>query len=159
MDSTTAAAILGFIGVVLGAFLQAILPGSRLLYWLTSKRPYHSLIGDWNSHWGPLPEGPVQQCEVLTVAGQRGVKVWGSIKMDAEPTMRWKFEGRYDGQILQLYYYPSPDALDTDSLDYGCYFLRRRTDGSFVGYSIGIGVYENPPKDNVYIDYHVMKRR
>ena len=157
MDPVILAALIGVVGVIIGAVLQAALPGSTLVARLSGKPKGHSLVGAWKSSWGPLPGGPPNSSEHLTISRQRGDRLWGHITRDEELDRVWDVEGRYDGQFLQLLYFPSRKAKDPDFLDYGCYFFRRRADGSFVGYSTGFG--EHQQGEGISTDYHELRRR
>jgi hypothetical protein len=154
MNSTIIAAIIGLVGIVVGAILKEVLPK------LLSRGPKgHSLLGDWDSSWGPFPSGPLTQYETLTIHQQRGFTIAGTSTRAEQPDKKWKVEGRYDGTFLQMYYFPSKDSKDTDFLDYGCYFLKRKAAGNFEGYSTGFGAYdEEISKEGITADYHVMTR-
>ena len=159
MDPAIIASIVGLIGIIVGAVLRETLPGFRVVMWLSGKPTRHALMGSWKSSWGPLPTGPAQHHEVLTVTRQRGDRIWGTINWDQKPDRKWGFEGRYDGQFLQLYYFPAKDAINPDFLDYGCYFFQRKADGLFQGFSTGFGSgYEGEPDDEVSTTYHELRR-
>ncbi|MBI3599641.1 MAG: hypothetical protein HY097_03240 [Nitrospinae bacterium] len=158
MDSTIVAALIGIAGIVIGAILKEVLPASRFIRFLSGKPMRHSIIGNWKSSWGRLPNGPVKYHELLKITKQSGDFIRGTITREEEPNKLWEFEGRYDGQFLQLYYFPSKDAMNTDFLDYGCYFFRRAANGSFVGYSTGFGNYEETSDEGTSTDYHEMRR-
>lgn len=144
------------IGAVLGFLLQETLSGSKIF----NKISGHSQIaGTWDSSWGPLPAGPPGHHETLVIDRQRGDRIWGTAIVDKQPDKKWNVEGRYDGQFLQLYFYPSDKSTNKDSFDYGCYFLKRRAHGDFTGFSSGFGVDDDDPKkETIYIDYHEMRR-
>ena len=156
MDSDVTAALIGVAGVAIGAVLNNVLPESSLMRWLSGKPSRASLKGRWRSAWGPLPEGPVKFEEILIISRQRGEKVWGVIDRESEPNKKWDFEGRFNDQFLQLYYFPSSKAKDADFLDYGCYFFRKKADGTFVGYSTGFGI--EGKVEGITTDYHELRR-
>jgi hypothetical protein len=58
--------------------------------------------------------------------------------MELEPDKEWEIEGRYDGHLLQLFWYPSQSSPNKYFRDYGCYFFEELTDGSFEGYAVGL---------------------
>jgi hypothetical protein len=154
MSPTIVAALIGLIGISLGAVLNEVLPR-----WLMRGPKGHSLLGDWDSSWGPYPEGPLNQREILTIESHRGDQVTGSSHRPEEPDKKWKVEGRYNGTFLQMYYFPSSDSKDTDFLDYGCYFLKRKAAGNFEGISSGFAAYdEDLSKEAITADYHVISR-
>jgi hypothetical protein len=154
MNPTIVAALVGLLGIPLGVVLKEMLPR-----WLSRGPKGHSLLGDWDSSWGPYPEGPLNQHEILTIESQHGFQIFGSSHRPEEPDKKWKVEGRYDGTFLQMYYFPSSDSKDTDFLDYGCYFLKRKAAGNLEGYSTGFGAYdENLSKEAITADYHVIHR-
>jgi hypothetical protein len=107
---------------------------------------------------GPLPHGPIAHHERLTITQQSGPSVHGLITWSTHPERRWEVDGRYDGQLLQLYYYPSKAAKDTDFLDHGCYLLKRKHDSSFIGYSIAHGLYEDNDAEGLSIAHHELHR-
>ena len=160
MNPTIIAAIIGVLGVFIGAVLKEVLPGSLVVQWFSRTPKNHNLIGDWKSSWGPLPDGPLAYHEVLTIHRQRGVNISGTASRDEQPEKKWQVEGRYDGMFLQMYYYPSGNSRNVDFLDYGCYFLKRKADGSFEGFSTGFGPFdEESSKEGITTDYHVLKRK
>lgn len=85
MDDKIIAALIGLVGIVVGAILKEVLPNSKLVNWLSGKPTRHNLTGEWVSSWGPLPNGPVKYQEVLEIERQRGDKVWGKITKNDEP--------------------------------------------------------------------------
>lgn len=105
-----------------------------------------------------MPNGPTTYREVLTVTAQRGDRIRGFITAEMNPTWKWEFDGRYNGQFLQLMYRPARDADDADFVDYGCYFLQRKANGTFAGFSTGFGKYELEPAEGISTDYHEMRR-
>jgi hypothetical protein len=155
---TVIAAIIGLLGVIVGAFLNATLPMLIQSFGRTAKR--HSLVGEWDSSWGKLPHGPLEHHEILKITKQHGVEVSGIARRIEQPGKEWEVKGRYDGTFLQMYYYPSANAKNIDFLDYGCYFLKRRADGSFEGFSTGFGTddYE-PSQEGITTEFHMLKRR
>lgn len=155
MDKDWLIAIMGLLGAVLGLWIPTLRGYQRLL----SRFRHHSLVGIWNSAWGPLPSGPTKHEEILEVSKQSGQRIEGHITRSSEPDRRWDFEGRYDGLFLQLYYFPSPEAADQDFQSHGCYFFKREPDGSFKGYSSGFGEADDGGEAGTTVDYHVLKRR
>jgi hypothetical protein len=158
MDPAVIAALIGLVGVALGAVLREVLPGSVPVAWLSGKPRGNRIVGKWRSSWGPLPEGPARFSEEVTFTHQRGDRLEGHITRQEEPNKKWAIQGRYDGQFLQLYYFPAADAKDNDFLDYGCYFFRRQADGSFRGYSTGFGAFEDRPGEGITTDFHELRR-
>lgn len=160
MEPVVTAALIAAAGAVAGAVVQAVVPGSSMMGWLKGRSTPHRLLGTWDSAWGPLPAGPVRYHELITITSQRGLRLRGFATRPEQPEKKWEVEGRYDGQFLQMYYFPSPSSRNSDFLDYGCYFLRRRADGSYAGYSAGFGNYdENTEDEGTSADYHEMRRR
>lgn len=145
-------------GVVLGAILRELLPGSRLIAWLSRKPAGHNILGAWESTWGEPPSGPFNRKENLVVSTQRHERVSGYVTREDQPKRKWEIDGRYDGHFLQMNYYPARDATDTDFLDYGCYFFSRQADGSFSGYSTGFGPFDEQPGEGLSIKIHRLQR-
>lgn len=160
MNATIIAALIGLAGIIIGAILKEVLPGSLVVQWFSRTAKGHNLVGEWDSSWKTLPDGQLTYHEVLKIDRQRGVRISGTVLRDEQPDKKWEVEGRYDGMFLQMYYYPSRSSKNVDFLDYGCYFLKRKADGSFEGYSTGFGTYdEEISKEGITTDYHVLKRR
>jgi hypothetical protein len=145
--------------VIVGALLKEVFP--LIARWSRTVKG-HNLIGIWDSAWGRLPNGPPIHHESLTFERQQGFDVSGTAVSTEQPQKKWEVKGRYDGTFLQMYYYPSGSSQDSDFLDYGCYFLRRRADGSFEGYSTGFGVDDEnggASTEGITTDYHILKRK
>lgn len=158
MDNTILAALIGIVGIIIGAILNSLLPGSKFANWLAGKSRNHTLIGTWDSIWGPLPNGPTKYQELMVITKQSGQRIKGFINKGNEPEKKWEIEGRYDGHFLMIIYYPAKDAKNSDFLDYGCYFFQRKADGSFEGYSTGFGSYEDIIGEGVTTDFHILRR-
>lgn len=159
METEIVAALIGVAGTVAGAVFGHILPTTRLFHRLSSKTQHHSLLGSWVSSWGPLPDGPVEHHETLTVTKQRGDAVEGQITRDsAQPGRVWGFEGKYDGTFLQLIYYPAEKSEDRDFVSRGCYFLQRKADGSFEGVSTGYGDDYDDGTEAFTTEFHTLRR-
>lgn len=152
--------IAGSFGIVTAAVTH-FLPTLPFIHRLSSKTRHHSLIGNWESAWGPQPKGPTKHKEILKILKQTGNRVEGIIDREEEPNRKWQVEGRYDGLFLQLFYFPAADAKDTDFLSHGCYFFTRKQDGTFEGYSTGFGDWddEKQREAGVSTDFHTLKRR
>ncbi len=159
MNPTIITSLIGvggaIIGAIIGAILNHVLPDSKFVQWFKSKSGRHSLVADWKSSWGPLPEGPLKYQETVKIYRQRGFDIWGTATRNDEPKKKWELRGRFSDQFLQMYYFPSKDSKDIDFLDYGCYFLKKTADGSFKGYSTGFG---KTSSDNITTDYHELRR-
>lgn len=156
------AALIGFAGTIVGGLVTALVPNTAWYHQLSSKTRHHSLIGTWRSAWGPLPKGPTQYEELLSITSQRGQRVEGHITMSTshEPARRWLIEGRYDGLFLQLFYFPAADPRNADFLSHGCYFFTRKADGSFAGYSTGYDNFDDDPiAEGVTTDFHTLTRQ
>jgi len=100
MDSTIIAALIGLAGVILGAILKAVLPGSRVANWMTGKSPNHILLGKWQSSWGPLPNGPVKYSEALEITKQSGQRISGFITPNK---MNSRISGRSKGNTTDTF--------------------------------------------------------
>jgi hypothetical protein len=157
MNPTVLAAIIGVVGVALGALLKEFLP--VIIAKLKPKDQVHNLVDDWMSSWGPLPNGPAKYSEDLRIYEQDGYEIKGEATRSEESGKKWEVRGRYEGQFLQMYYFPSADSKDKDFLDYGCYFLKRKSDGSFEGYSTGFGKSKGDSAEVIKTDFHSLKRK
>ena len=160
-----AIAVVSFIGAIfaalLGAWAQSWFSSRAARRHKQAEQPEpvdHSIKGPWKSAWGKLPSGPTANEERLMVTEQDGLRIRAHATMKSQPNKKWDIEGRYDGRILQLYYYPSRDAKDKDSMDYGCYFLQRDTSGRFSGVSAGYGTEDDGTPNAIFTDYHEMTR-
>jgi hypothetical protein len=154
VDPTITAAIIGgivalSIAIVKSDFFQNLLPKYRK----------HKLIGDWKSSWGPMPKGPAEYKEDIQIKKQSRYEVSGTATLTKGGSKKWEVRGRYDGYFLQLYYFPASDAMDTDFLDYGCYFFKRHSSGKFIGYSTGFGSNEVDGDEEITADYHTLERK
>ncbi len=157
-DQTSSTILAAIIGAIVGAVIQSFLPpySLRLLF---SRNPNNrSLVGYIDSYWGPAEETH-RFHEVIIISKQRGTMVWGKATRDDEPDKSWDVEGRYDGDYIQMLYFPSKESPNKDFLDYGCYFLKKNTTGIFCGFSTGFGPDEENGKDSLSTDYHEMIRR
>src|SRR5258708_28696898 len=105
MNPIVIAALIGAVGVIIGAALKEVFPLIVRLFSRPAKG--HNLIGTWDSAWGHLPSGPPIHHETLTFERQQGVDVSGTAVRDEQPQKKWEVQGRYDGVFLQMYYYPS----------------------------------------------------
>ena len=154
MDPRVSAAVIGVAGAIIGAFLNA-----WLLHWQPfSRRPKHDVRGQWKSSWGPLPKGPVNHSGLLTVEEQRDSYIKGTISVPDTPNRKWHCEGRCDGTFFQIVYFPAPDSKDGDFVDYGSFFLRRRANGVYSGFSTGFGELEDADAEGIVTDYHELRR-
>ena len=161
MSPEIVAALIGLAGSAIGGLATHFLPTLPLFHRLSSKTRHHSVVGDWDSSWGPLPSGPIKHTEFLRIEKQRGQQVEGYFEKDDLPNRRWHVEGRYDGLFLMLFYWPAEDSKDRDFLSHGCYFLTRKADGSFEGYSSGYGEGDDPDDkaEGISSDFHVLRRK
>ena len=159
MDPVLGAAMIAAGGAVAGAIVQALFPPNSISLTLRRVPRSSRMIGAWDSWWSPDPANLKRFHEVIKITKQHGDRVWGQSTRDEEPNKLWELAGRYDGHYLQLYYYPSRTSPDSDFLDYGCYFLVKRTDGTLVGYSAGLGPTEDTGADSLTADNHLMKRK
>jgi len=159
MNPSIIAALIGLGGVFFGAYLNVILPDSPLYYLLTKTKRRNNLRGVWLSEWGPLSESMTKFNEDLEIYRQRGSDIWARASRHEEPTKKWEVKGRFDGQFLEMYYYPSNKAKNIDFIDYGCYFVQRKADGSFEGFSVGFGKFDEGPGEGITTDFHKMKRK
>ena len=156
MNSTIIAALIGFAGVIITAIFT---PGSVLLDLLKRSPKLHNIKGAWLSFWGPTQSSKNKYSEDIIITNQKGLEIKGSAVQHNSPGKKWELRGRYDGQFLQMYYYPSKESKNIDFLDYGCYFLKRMADGSFEGYSTGFGLDEGGMSESTTIDHHSLKRK
>jgi hypothetical protein len=135
------------VGAIVGAFSRAaadsMIPKNLLDRLARRPAPRNRIGGEWDSWWGSDKEQVKANHEVITIVEQRGERLWGTARRDEEPGKEWELEGRFDGQHLQMIYYPSEKSSNTNFLDYGCYFFVRHASGTMDGLSIGRG----PNKD------------
>ena len=154
------ALLVSLVAAVVGALVQAF--ASRFIDWWKERKnekrqpAQPDIRGDWNSQWGPLPAGPLKYSEVIHITHQEGMKVAGWVSMKAEPGKIWIVEGRFDGQFLQMYYYPKDDLANF--IDFGCYFFVRQPEGKFIGHSSGFGNYVPGEAPETSTDYHELSR-
>ena len=118
----------------------------------------NSIIGEWDSWWGPTPEEVKRYHEIISIKRYAQDKVRGIAKRDAEPDKEWELEGRFDGHYLQMYYYPSKRSRKPNYTDYGCYFFVPDGD-TMVGLSSGKGPDEATGKDTVTTEHCLMRKR
>ncbi len=153
MESEVLAAIIAGSSAIVATIINKIFPDS--IVGVFRKIPHGgSLKGTWKSSWGPLPEGNLKYTETVKIIQQRGFEVKAiATRTENNIQRKWELRGRYDGQFLQLYYFPSKEMIDI--LDYGCYFLKKKADGSFTGYSTGFGNNDDGVSDEgITTDYH-----
>ena len=145
---------------LLELFLQALLSKSKFTEIFSRRTVPHKITGSWKSSWGPLPKGPIEEEETLVITKQIGETVKGYVTKGDEPSKKWIIEGRYNGSFLMLIYYPDMDCQNPDFLDYGCYFFKRKADGSFEGYSTGYGILKegDTTTEGTYTDYHTLEK-
>ncbi|TBB38561.1 hypothetical protein ELH44_37005 [Rhizobium ruizarguesonis] len=104
----------------------------------TDPRGIPNLLGRWKSTWLSQEEGRyVENTEVITIRRQRAQNVYGDVVSDDQDMANCAcdLKGTYIEGYLQLLW--SPGANNSDLIDYGCYFLKRQSDGSFRGYAVG----------------------
>src|SRR5579871_673868 len=135
MDSKTQSALIGAGGAVLGAAVGALI--GKIDSTDIFGKQVSNIKGDWESTWTSKDDPSKSGRETLTISKQRGTRVHGRITYEKDIAKKWEFEGRFSGQFLQLYYYPSKESR-VAFLDYGCYFFELRSTGDFEGYSVGI---------------------
>lgn len=140
------------------ALLNKFLPDNILANLGKPKPPGRSLKGSWKSSWGPLPECALKYSEDVEIIKQNGYEILAKATRTENNIRReWDIQGRYDGLFLQMYYYPVVST--TDALDYGCYFLKKKADGSFDGYSTGFGNNDDGvTEEGITTDFHHLKR-
>ena len=162
MDAGTVNALIGaggaIAGAIIGATLQSVLP-SDLFQWLGRVPPENSIVGSWDSWWGPTLEQVKTYHEVVTIRKQYKNRLWGTASRSDEPDRVWELVGRFDGHYLQMFYYPSKESSDLNFLDYGCYFFIRQGDGSMKGFSAGYGPDEATGSDTLTTEHCYMKKR
>src|SRR5262245_10009736 len=91
--------------------------------------------------------------EVITITSEKRGRIYGNVKMDETPHLKWDIEGDYDGRFLRIFYHASNDSQNKFFLERGCYFFERQGDGSFKGYSVG---YDGR-QGKVAVDEHVVR--
>lgn len=155
MDPIVIAAIIAALAAIMVAIIQKALPESHVAGWFTRTNRQDNLVGYWDSSWGPHDEKEVRFHETLHISRQNGADLWGTATRGDEPHKKWEIRGRFENRgFLQMYYFPSADSEKPDFLDYGCYFFRRISDGSFEGYSTGFGGRKG---EKITTDDHTLK--
>lgn len=156
--STILAAFIGAFGAICGAIIQAKVPILKSLRLKWGKPQIPSILGSWESMWGESYNS-LSHKEVVFVSEQLGEKIKGTISWNEKPDRKWDFVGRYDGRFVQLTYYPSSDSLNSNVIDCGCYFLERKGDGHFRGYSTGYDSgYDAESDDYISTDFHEWRK-
>jgi hypothetical protein len=160
MDSLLVNVLVGIACAVLGGFLSTIWPTHALFNrWFGRVDRSKRLVGTtWDSSWWRPRDPEKIYHEELTFTRQVGDQVWAQTTRKEEPNKLWEVAGRYDGRYLQLYYWPSPNSPEPNFLDYGCYFLLRRSSGRMEGYSSGHGPDEENQEDSLTSDNHLLVR-
>jgi hypothetical protein len=154
-------AIIAASATVLGAVIGGIFVNPRILDGLFSRRKFENLLGEWDSSWSDESDPDKMHREIVQITKQRNDRIWGVATRDSEPDKKWELEGFYQGQFLLILYSPSHEAKNKTFLDYGCYFLQRKGNGQFKGFSTGYGSDELNPdaEDKISTDPHVLRRR
>jgi hypothetical protein len=156
MDSAIWAAVIVACGAIIGAVVQALLPPNSLsrLFSRTDKRK--SLVDEWDSFWGQSLGDVRKNRETITITSQIGDRIWGKASRVNEPDKAWNIEGRCEGDYIQMLWFPAKEAKDKDFQDYGCYFLKKKANGVYAGFSCSFG---KGGEDNLTTDNHEMVRR
>lgn len=160
MTEGTLNAIIGAGGAVIGAIIAGLFKYPRIFDSLFSRRSFENLVGEWDSTW--IDEmAEKDHSEVIKITRQRNDRIWGVATRQKEPDKKWELEGFYQGQFLLILYSPSRDAKNQTFLDYGCYFLQRKGNGQFKGFSTGYGANESDSdaEDTISTDRHILSRR
>lgn len=151
--------LIGLICAVVGAIVQALIPPNALSLVFSGTPKRKSIVGEWDSWWGPTPDKVRTSYETISITKQRGDRVWGKSTRPDEPDKVWDIEGRCDGDYIQMHYFPAKESRNRDFLDYGCYFLKRKAKGIYVGFSAGFGPSEMDGEDSLSTDYHKIERK
>jgi hypothetical protein len=139
MEPSVITAIITAGGTIIGAGIGAIISRSDFINNIFLKNKKHNLGKKLESTWTEKIDGSnMTYHEIFEIEKESGTKVYGKITMDIEPDKEWEIEGRYNGHLLQLIWYPSKSAMDLYFKDHGCYFFEELADGSFDGWSVGI---------------------
>jgi hypothetical protein len=156
MDPIIVSGIIAAGGVIVGAIIQSLTPPNALKLLLTRTPKRKSIVGDWDSFWGPTAQEVRKYRETITITAQRGDSVWGKAVRPDEPDKAWDIEGRCEGDYIQMLYFPAKEAKDRDFQDYGSYFLKKKANGVYSGFSTGFG---KRGEDSLSTDFHEMVRR
>lgn len=118
----------------------------------TGKNWLPQLIGKWKSTWDEEKEGLLcERSEILYIERQEGNRLYGRI-ISEEPEQAGfvcNLEGIYNEGFLQIFWYPAFESRSRDLLDYGCYFLQHKADGTYEGRALGF--YWNIERIEIYL--------